>query len=190
MSGNRNLQLSNIEGIRIDDVVITPATLEADAKNWHGYTFMPGIGKRNFSLSDEKLLRMLCFDEMPFTLIGGLSVVLLAEVVRFPYSINGELAFQAFACRLRPKEGRIAQLVMNRDHGLAINALAITPEGVMMDVGNGSTYLEVYFEPRNLSNLAPLRPPKGYQETVLTDSQDGRCRLVQGKYHVTYPVAD
>ena len=172
MSEDRTLELVNIQGIRMGGTLITPETLEADVQRWHGYALLPGIGEDNMGMNDEQLLRQLCFELMPFALTADEPLVLRAEVMRYPYSINGNRAFQGFACRLMPESGRITKLETHANTGLAINSQTCTGEGVTMDLGNGALYLEVYFEPHDQAGLPPLRPPMGHREEVVLDPAD------------------
>lgn len=166
---DRSLNLEFIEGIRVGDSVVTPQMMQADAEVWGNRTFAVGVGEDNFGLTDEELLRNFCFEKLPLKITGEPTqpITLQAEIARFPYSINGERAYQVFGLRLIPESGRINKVELNGPGPLsmAVNGMSMTPEGVIMDLGNGSIHVEIYYEPQ--SDLPALTSAQGFTEAVL-----------------------
>jgi hypothetical protein len=159
-----NLKLTNFTGISVNGPTISLEVLERDAALWKGKAVFPAVGKDNLNQSDINIFRQLCFSLMPFTLTAKRETRLIVELVRFPYSIDDERAFQAFACRLMPEAVSLSQLKMHDNHGLTIPTLTLTPDLLAMNVGSGSLYLEVYLSPQIAKDLPPLIPPIGFKE--------------------------
>lgn len=169
---SNSLTLKNIEGIRVEDTVITPQTLESDRARWTGFALLPGIGERKLGASDEELVRQLLFENVPFEIVGSPDdqTVLRAELVRFPYSIfGGKRVFQSFGLRLVPEKGRIERIELRGNCSIALNEQTITPSLLSMDLGNENIHLEVYFEPQDPATMQPLQPPKGFRESITLD---------------------
>lgn len=160
MTEDRSLWLIGITGIRIGAELLSLVTLKADAINWRGKVQFPGIRPE---LTDQQLLRQLLVDRIPLTLIANTPLVLRAELGRFPYSIDGNSTFQAFALRLSPELGKISHFVV-RDHPswLAIEEIFEKTGLYEFDVGNGSLRLQIYLEPVDPSQLPPLEPCSGF----------------------------
>ncbi len=167
----RNLMLRNIV-LMVGEDVIDQNVLNADARQWQGYAMMPGIGKQYFQLPDLTLTRILANAYMPFTLSATAPTVIAVTLAKFPYSINGDKAFQAFSLRLVPMLGRISELTMHARHELAVNLQSFSPEGISMDMGNGAVHVEVYYSPVDSGSLQPLSPPAGYRAEVVFDPND------------------
>lgn len=164
------INLNAIAGISVGDSILTHAEIEQDEQKWRGSTFLIGaIIEENLNISDIDLLRLFCYESLPFVITGDTTLpkptLLKAELARFPYSINGKKAYNSFGIRLMPQEGRIAEITFNEEHRMAVNRFVATPDGIDADLGNGSIHVQILYSPKE--ELPTITPPQGFQEEVI-----------------------
>lgn len=167
-SPKNSLVLRNISGIKIGDSSITLQDLEDDKKKWTGFALLPEVGEKNFTSSNEEIIRKLLFESVPFEITGSTNqnTILRAELARFPYSINGKRSFQSFGLRITPETGSIEQINFNSESSVALNKQSVSRSLFEAELGNGSLHLEIYFESQDLTTLQAIKAPVGFQESV------------------------
>lgn len=83
----------------------------------------------------------------------------------FPYTIDDNDDYQAYALRLVPLVGAIEAIELREEASVAINLLKTTPENLLADTDNGTLRVELYYKPVMVST--PLRPPGAYNPRVV-----------------------
>jgi hypothetical protein len=166
------LSLEHVKGIKVGETLLTPQMLQDDAEAFKGTTFRRGFDK----LSGEQLISVSAYEKLPFKITGDKSspepVTLQAEVRLFPYTIDtptppypGEPSSANRSIRLMPEPGgKIGKVELNEDRNIAINGITMTPDGISMEIGNGSMHAEIRYTHQD--NPPPLEPPKGHKEHI------------------------
>jgi hypothetical protein len=164
------LSLEHVKGIKVGETLLTPQMLRDDAEAFKGTTFQRGFDK----LSGEQLVSVSAYEILPFRITGDKSspepVTLQAEVRLFPYTVAtptppypGEPSHANRSMRLMPEPGgKIGKVELNENLHKAINGITMTPDGIVMDIGNGSMRAEIRYTHQD--SLPPLEPPKGHKE--------------------------
>lgn len=115
----------------------------------------------------EQILRMLIHETLPFSIKAkDTKSILQAELVRFPFSINGLWNFEVYSCRLMPHVGQIQKVELHEDHHLEVGELTFSEECVTVQLNKGLLYLEIYFQ-QPTEKLPKLQPPLGYRENII-----------------------
>jgi hypothetical protein len=159
----KTIVLNNIIGISLGDFVLTPGAIELDEQKWRGYSHSIGIGKKNLQKSDIDLLRVACFEHLPFIITGDRTLpkptMLRMEMVRFPYSINGDRSYQELGIRLMPEEGRIISIASSERPFSGVT-METTPDGI--DAEMGGVHVQILFSRKE--GLPAITPPQNFKK--------------------------
>lgn len=165
-----NLLLHNV-AIRIGNSIITQEQLNKDLETWGRIKLFPNVGIHYFQVPDWDLFRALAFELMPFSLIASELTVMDVELLRFPYSINGQLHFQGFSCRMYPVSGSLTSLTFHQTLDVIVKNQVYGHDFIAMDVGD-TLHTEIYLNAVNPAYFAQLQPPMGYRAEVNFDRNE------------------
>ena len=136
--------------------VISSQSLEEDRQKWEGLAFIPSVGYKE--QPDEILLRILLFETTPIIISSDEAkgeLILNAELVRFPYPINGNTNYAEYAIRLIVTSGEINNICLDDTSDIAFRGIKFNTDKFIGEFGNSTLHLEIfYFKPKEA--LPPL----------------------------------
>lgn len=153
--------LGNVE-ICFQKEVITEKDLKFFRGKWKGKAILPGIIHQRYT--DKEVFYALTYETIPLTIANDDKngpLVFEATLRRFPYSINGDASFANFGLRFVPKCGHVKSINLDKNWTVAINSLSASSEGLLVDFGNGSLHLEIFYKPIE-HKLEEIVPSSGF----------------------------
>ncbi len=158
------LQLENVSGLRLGSALLIPDMIEMLAKRPESLVPL-GIGSNG--VEDFMVMSYIVAQKLPLKIRTDIPDVLLCQLARFPYEIDGEPGYEEFAMRLFPQSGKIMSVAFLAGAESELNLIEATPEKLFLELSK--IRHEIYFSTKDVRSLPAMKPVFGFNSQNTTN---------------------